>query len=95
MVGELVHCGTSLVQKRDQEDLILEIDRTVCAPWTGGITPEETQGGRVEANRTHTAADMAHKYAAEHGQQEVTLPMEFKRHTALFSDEEANKFPPS
>ena len=29
----------------------------------------------------------------EHGKQEVTLPEEFKYHTALFSDEEANEFP--
>ena len=38
---------------------------------------------------------MAHKYASEHGKKEVTLPEEFKHHKALFSDEEANKFPPS
>ena len=51
--------------------------------------------GQVEINNAHTAADMAHKYAVEHGREEVTLPMEFKWHMALFSDEEANKFPPS
>jgi hypothetical protein len=38
---------------------------------------------------------MAHKYIVEHGTQEVTLPQEFKCHMALFSNEEANKFPPS
>ena len=43
----------------------------------------------------HTAVKMAHKYASEHGKEEVTLPEEFKHHTALFSDEEANKFPPA
>jgi len=37
---------------------------------------------------------MAHCYTEEHGKQEVTLPEEFKCHTALFSDEEANAFPP-
>jgi len=51
--------------------------------------------GPVEINRTHTAVEMAHKYASEHGKEEVTLPEEFKRHMALFSDEEANKFPPA
>jgi len=51
--------------------------------------------GPVEVNRTHTAVEMAHKYASEHGKEEVTLLEEFKHHTALFSDEEANKFPPA
>jgi len=37
---------------------------------------------------------MAHHYTEEHSKQEVTLPEEFKRHMALFSDEEANAFPP-
>ena len=72
------------------EDLILE--RTRCNPWSG-VTP--FKGGPVEVNRTHTAVEMAHKYESEHGKTEVTLPEEFKRHTALFSDEEANKFPPA
>ena len=52
-------------------------------------------GGLVEVNHTHTAVEMAHKYALEHGKEEVTLPEEFKRHTALFLDEEANKFLPA
>jgi len=60
-----------------------------------GVTPVETQEGPAEINRTHNAIEMAHKYATEHGKEEVTLPKEFKRHTLLFSDEEANKFPPS
>ena len=51
--------------------------------------------GPVEINRTHTSVEMAHKYTSEHGKEEVILPEEFKRHTALFSDEEANKFPPT
>jgi hypothetical protein len=38
---------------------------------------------------------MAHKYAEENKKDEVKLPDEFKEHTALFSDEEASKFPPS
>jgi len=37
---------------------------------------------------------MAHCYTEKHSEQEVTLPEEFERHTALFSDEEANAFPP-
>src|SRR5260221_13027410 len=43
----------------------------------------------------YNADEMAHKYAQEHGKEEVKLPSEFKRHDALFSDEEAKKFPPS
>jgi len=60
-----------------------------------GVTPVETQEGPAEINHMHNAIEMAHKYATEHGKEEVTLPEEFKRHTLLFSDEEANKFPPS
>jgi len=60
-----------------------------------GVTPVATQEGLVEINHTHNAIEMAHKYAMEHGKEEVILPEEFKRHTLLFSDEEANKFPPS
>jgi len=60
-----------------------------------GVTPVETQEGPAEIRRTHNAIEMAHKYATEHGKEEVILPEEFKRHTLLFSDEEANKFPPS
>ena len=49
----------------------------------------------MEVNHTHTTVEMAHKYELEHGKTEVTLPKEFKHHMALFSDEEANKFPPA
>jgi hypothetical protein len=83
-----------VLKQKEQEDIILELDRAECPPWSG-VTPEETQGGWVEINRTHNVVEMAHKYAAEHGMQEVTLPQEFKHHTALFSNEEMNKFPPS
>jgi len=38
---------------------------------------------------------MAHHYTEKHGKQEVILPEEFKYHMALFSDKEANTFPPS
>ena len=81
-------------QKKEEEDFILENNRAECSPWSR-VTLGATQGGRVEINKAHNAIEMAHQYAVEHGQQEVTLPEEFKRHAALFSDKEANKFPPS
>jgi hypothetical protein len=37
---------------------------------------------------------MAHKYTKSHTKEEVVLPPQFKCHAALFSDEEAKKFPP-
>ena len=49
----------------------------------------------MEINRTNTAIEMAHQYAKTHEKEEVKLPEEFKEHEALFSDEEAKKFPPS
>ena len=65
-----------------------------CNPWLG-VTPLEIKGGPVEVNRTHTTVEMAHKYKLEHGKTEVTLTEEFKHHMTLFSDKEANKFPPT
>ena len=86
-------CAKKLIkQKQENEDLILETQE--CNLWSG-VTPSETKEGPVEIKRTHTSVEMAHKYTSEHGKEEVTLPEEFKRHTALFSDEEANKFPPT
>ena len=76
------------------EDLILEAQQTKCAPWLG-VTPLEIKGGPVEVNCTHIAVEMAQKYTTEHGKEEITLPEKFKHHMALFSDEEANKFPPT
>jgi len=91
--GTLQRAKTWLKQKnQENEDLILEAQ--MCALWSG-VTPSEMREGLVEISRTHTAVEMAHKYASEHGKEEVTLPEEFKRHMALFSDEEANKFPPA
>jgi len=72
----------------------VENKRTQYLPRSG-VTPVETQEGLAEINHTHNAIEMAHKYATEHGKEEVTLLEEFKHHTLLFSDEEANKFPPS
>jgi len=89
----LQRAKTWLKQKnQEKEDLILKAQ--TCALWSG-VTPSEMREGLVEVNHTHTAVEMAHKYASEHGKEEVTLPEEFKHHTALFSDEEANKFPPA
>jgi len=50
---------------------------------------------QIMIRHAHTAADMAHKYVEEHGTNKVVLLEEFKRYTALFSEEEANQFPPS
>jgi len=72
----------------------ITIARTQCIPRSG-VTPVEIQEGPAEINHTHNAIEMAHKYATEHGKEEITLPEEFKHHTLLFLDEEANKFPPS
>jgi len=91
--GTLQQAKTWLKQKKQEnEDLILEAQ--TCTLWLG-VTPSEMREGLVEISRTHTAVEMAHKYALEHGKEEVTLPEEFKHYTALFSDEEANKFPPA
>jgi len=65
---------------------------TQCTPQSG-VTPE--MGSLAEIKCTHNTIEMAHKYAMEHGKEEVTLPKEFECHTLLFSDEEANKFLPS
>jgi len=89
----LQHAKTWLKQKnQENKDLILEAQ--MCTLWLG-VTPSEMREGPVEISCTHTAVEMAHKYASEHGKEEVTLPEEFKRHMALFSDEEANKFLPA
>ena len=95
LFGTLQRAKTWIKSKTPvNEDLILEAQQIRCDPWLG-VTPLETKGGPVEINHTHTAVEMAHKYESEHGKTEVTLPEEFKRHMALFSDEEANKFPPT
>jgi hypothetical protein len=41
----------------------------------------------------NTMIEMAHRYTEENKKEEVKLPNEFKEHAALFSDEEASKFP--
>ena len=64
-----------------------------CHPWLG-VTPVEILGGPVEIKCTHNTIKMAHKYNQEHIKEEVKLPEKFKQHKALFSNEEANAFPP-
>jgi len=81
-----------LKEGKDNKDVILKAKETLL--WLG-VTPLEIKGGPVEVNHIHTAVEMAHKYAQEYKKEEVTLPPEFKRHKALFSNKEANKFPPS
>ena len=81
-----------LKERRMDEDVILGAKKTLLWP---GVTPSEMKGGPIEVNCIHTVVEMAHRYAQEHGKEEVTLPPECKRHEALFSDKEANKFPPS
>jgi len=91
LFGTLQRAKKYLGDKKD-EDIILKIKETLLRT---GVTPSEIKGGPIEVNRTHTAVEMAHKYAQENNKEEVTLPQEFKEHEALFSDEEANKFPPA
>jgi hypothetical protein len=93
LYGKMQHVKCIIQQhKETEEDFV--ISRGVCPPWSG-VTSEEIQSGQVEINRTNTAIEMAHKYAEENKKEEVKLPDKFKKHTALFSDEEASKFPPS
>ena len=80
------------IGEKKNEDIILKVEETLL--WMG-VTPLEIKGGPIEVNHAHTAVEMAHKYVQEHDQEKVTLPAEFKEHAALFSDEEANKFPPA
>jgi len=68
--------------------------KTECFPWLG-VTPMETLEGPVEIKCMHNTIEMAHKYDQENIREEVKLPKEFIRHKALFSDEEANAFPPA
>jgi len=65
-----------------------------CHPWLG-VTPVEILEGLVEIKCTHNAIEMAHKYDQKHSKEEVKLLEQFKCHKSLFSDEEANAFPPA
>jgi hypothetical protein len=58
------------------------------------VTASEMECGRVEFIRcTYNAIEMAHEYAKTHAKEKIILLEEFKCHAALFSDEEAKKFP--
>jgi len=79
--------------KQQDSDLTMDIHEAIIEEledqadiWIGRNT--------MEVNRTHNATEMAHKYTKQHKKEEITLPEEFKRHAALFSDKEAKKFPP-
>ena len=78
-------------EKRNDDLLISKIESPA---WSRVTTPTK-ECGRVEINHANTAIEMAHQYAKEHAKEEVKLLERFKRHASLFSDEEANKFPPS
>jgi len=94
LYSTLQQAKTWLKKKKNQENKDLTLEAWECTLWLG-VTPSEMMGGLVEINCTYTAVEMAHKYASEHRKEEVTLLEEFKHHTALFSDEEANKFLPT
>ena len=63
--------------------------------WSGGTTSEMECGWVEYIRRTHNTVETAHEYAKSHAKEEVILLECFKQHTALFSDEDAKKFPPS
>jgi len=81
----------SYIQKLKAQIAIAKTERH---PWLG-VTPMETLEGPVEIKHAHNAIEMAHKYDQENTKEEVKLPKEFIRHEALFSDKEANTFPPA
>jgi hypothetical protein len=60
--------------------------------WSGVTSPFE-ECGRVLIRRINNVVEMAHEYAKSHAKEEVKLSERFKCHAALFSDEEAKKFP--
>ena len=95
-------CAKKYLQnkKEEKENIILTAKRTIIKELKEetlqlGETSSEEKSSPVEINRTYMATEMAHRYTEEHGKQEVTLSKEFKRHMALFSDEEAKAFPPT
>jgi len=94
LLHSTLQCAKTWLKQKNQDNKDLILKAQECTLWLG-VTPSEMREGPVEVNRTHTAVEMAHKYASEHGKEEVTLLEEFKCHTALFSDEEANKFLPA
>ena len=73
--------------EENPENILEELEET--------MQPSDGEEIWINTGHTQTAIEMAHKYAEKHGKEEVKLPDEFKRHTALFSDEDAKKLPPS
>jgi len=83
-------------QQQQDNDLIMETHKAIIEELEDQSQPNIWIGRTtMEVNRTHNATEMAHKYVEQYKKEEITLPEEFKQHTALFSDEEAKKFPPS
>jgi hypothetical protein len=89
--GKYQHIKEYLNNIQDED---FTVTRAVCPPWSR-VTLAEMQGSWVEINHTNTAIEMAHKYAEENPKEQVTLPEEFKQHTALFLDKDAKTFPPA
>jgi hypothetical protein len=93
LYGKMQHVKHVIQQHQEKEEDFI-VSRGVCPSWSR-VTSEEIQSGQVEISHTNTAIKMAHKYTEGNKKEEVKLPEEFKQHAALFSDEEASKFPPS
>jgi hypothetical protein len=94
---ETIRFGTYQQAKKwlkEKKDDNLMISKVESPPWSR-VTALTKECGWVEINCTNTAIEMAYKYAEENTKEEVKLPEQFKDHAALFSNEEANKFPPS
>jgi len=66
---------------------------------TPPVTPRPSRDTLEEdilmVNHTHIATEMAHNFVEQNGKMDIMLLDKFKRHTALFLDEEAKLFPPS
>jgi len=96
-------------EEENDNDAVINLNASIIedASWTGEhCLSQEIRPGEAEdipdvswkeimQIKATTAIEMAHKYATEHAKAEVILPDKFKRHAALFLDEEAKKFPPS
>ena len=97
--NDLIFNVSAIMTEETPEESLADMEATLQDEESGllwsGVTAPEEECGRVAIRRTHNAVEMAHQYASTHGKAEVTLPAEFQRHAALFSDEEAKKFPPS
>ena len=97
--NDLIFNVSAIMTEETPEESLADMEATLqdeeCGLLWSGVTAPEEECGQVAIRRTHNAVEMAHQYASTHSKAEVTLPAEFQRHAALFSDEEAKKFPPS